>query len=169
MDRSELARELAQDETFRKRLLSAIGHGSEAARRARGGFGLKGAIERLMTDQRLLSELRAARKDLQRAYTRVEAKKRSHKLRKLLFFAALASVVGVPQIRQRVAEAIARVRNYSQPTTESGERQPRPSRLEELTKDELYARAQEADIAGRSEMSKEELIAALRASSHAAR
>ena len=34
--------------------------------------------------------------------------------------------------------------------------------LEELTKDELYERARAADIHGRSEMSKEELIAALR-------
>ncbi|RFC66281.1 Rho termination factor [Fulvimarina endophytica] len=33
---------------------------------------------------------------------------------------------------------------------------------EEWTKDELYERAQELDIAGRSDMNKEELIAALR-------
>ncbi len=34
--------------------------------------------------------------------------------------------------------------------------------LEELTKEELYERAQAADIPGRSSMSKDELIAALR-------
>jgi hypothetical protein len=34
--------------------------------------------------------------------------------------------------------------------------------LEELTKEELYKRARAADIAGRSEMTKDELIAALR-------
>jgi DNA end-binding protein Ku len=34
--------------------------------------------------------------------------------------------------------------------------------LEELTKEELYERAQAADIPGRSHMSKDELIAALR-------
>jgi hypothetical protein len=41
----------------------------------------------------------------------------------------------------------------------------RPRRLENLTKEELYARAQEADTPGRSEMSKEQLIEALRATS----
>ena len=40
-----------------------------------------------------------------------------------------------------------------------------PSSLEALSKDELYARAQEADIPGRSEMSKQDLIAALRSRS----
>ena len=34
-------------------------------------------------------------------------------------------------------------------------------RLEEMTKEELYERARQAEIPGRSEMSKEELIAAL--------
>jgi hypothetical protein len=38
----------------------------------------------------------------------------------------------------------------------------RPGSLEELTRDELYARAQEAEIPGRSEMSKDELVEALR-------
>ena len=41
----------------------------------------------------------------------------------------------------------------------------RPRGLEDLTKEELYVRAQEADIPGRSEMSKEQLVAALRARS----
>ncbi len=36
------------------------------------------------------------------------------------------------------------------------------SRYEEWTKDELYARAQELDIDGRSDMTTDELIAALR-------
>ena len=44
-------------------------------------------------------------------------------------------------------------------------RQGQPSSLEDLTKEELYQRAQEADIPGRSEMSKDELIAALRSAS----
>ena len=34
--------------------------------------------------------------------------------------------------------------------------------LDKMTKDELYKRAQDADIPGRSEMSKDELVAALR-------
>ena len=34
--------------------------------------------------------------------------------------------------------------------------------LDDLTRDELYKRAQDADIAGRSDMTKDELVAALR-------
>ena len=47
----------------------------------------------------------------------------------------------------------------------SDDSRARPRRLEDLTKEELYARAQEADIPGRSEMSKEQLAEALRARS----
>ena len=41
----------------------------------------------------------------------------------------------------------------------------RGSNLEDMTKDELYERAQKADIPGRSEMTKSELIEALRPTS----
>lgn len=41
----------------------------------------------------------------------------------------------------------------------------RRTSLEGLTKDELYERAQQADIPGRSEMTKDELLKALRGSS----
>jgi hypothetical protein len=41
----------------------------------------------------------------------------------------------------------------------------RVSNLEDMTKDELYERAQKADIPGRSEMTKSELIKALRSTS----
>ena len=41
----------------------------------------------------------------------------------------------------------------------------RASNLEDMTKDELYERAQKADIPGRSEMTKSELIEALRSAS----
>ena len=41
----------------------------------------------------------------------------------------------------------------------------RASNLEDMTKDELYERAQKADIPGRSEMTKAELIKALRSTS----
>jgi Rho termination factor, N-terminal domain len=37
--------------------------------------------------------------------------------------------------------------------------------LESMTKDELYKRAQEADIPGRSDMTKDELVRALRSAS----
>jgi hypothetical protein len=49
---SALALALAQDKRFRKRLLSAIEHGSEAGRRTRRGLGLSGAAARLATDER---------------------------------------------------------------------------------------------------------------------
>ena len=41
----------------------------------------------------------------------------------------------------------------------------RSQNLEEMTKDELYERAQKADIQGRSDMTKDELIKALRSAS----
>ncbi len=41
----------------------------------------------------------------------------------------------------------------------------RASNLEDMTKDELYERAQKADIPGRSDMTKDELIKALRSAS----
>jgi len=41
----------------------------------------------------------------------------------------------------------------------------RASKLEDLTKDELYERAQKADIPGRSDMTKDELIKALHSAS----
>jgi len=41
----------------------------------------------------------------------------------------------------------------------------RASNLEDMTKDELYERAQKADIPGRSDMTKNELIKALRSAS----
>jgi hypothetical protein len=168
---SELATQLAQDKKFRKRLLSAIEHSSEAGRRTRRGLGVTGAIRRLATDERLLTELTSARDDLQRAYARAEKTGRSHKLRKLMFFAALASIAGVPQLRDRVT---GKAKNYREPIVDfanrkirgaSRERQSAPSSLEDLTKEELYARAQDADVPGRSEMSKEQLISALRARS----
>ena len=37
-----------------------------------------------------------------------------------------------------------------------------PPDLDELTKDQLYRRAQKADIPGRSEMTKDELVLALK-------
>jgi hypothetical protein len=168
---SELATQLAQDKKFRKRLLSAIEHGSEVGRRTRRGLGVTGVIRRLSTDEGLLAELKSARNDLQRAYARAEKTRRSHKLRKFMFFAALASIAGVPQLRDRVT---GKAKNYREPVVDFAnqkiggaprERQSPPNSLEDLTKEELYARAQDADVPGRSEMSKEQLISALRARS----
>jgi hypothetical protein len=172
MNASALALQLAQDRKFRRRLLSAIEHSAKAGRRTRRGLGLSGAVARLATDQTLLRELKSARDDLQQAYGRLEAKRRSHKVRNVVVLAALASVAGAPQVRERAAAAVKRARERLQGRTEPGsqvarstvtdESPSRPRRLEDLTREELYARAQEVDIAGRSEMSKEQLIEALR-------
>jgi hypothetical protein len=161
---SELALQLAQDKKFRKRLLSALRHSSKAKRRARRDLGIAGAVRRIAADESVQSELKRARDDLQRARARLESKRSSHRLRKLsLFIAALASIFAVPHVRKSISALIAKApkktgRLLGQARAGSG-----PQSLDDLTKEELYARAQEADIPGRSEMSKEELVEALRA------
>ena len=165
-----LALALAQDKRFRKRLLSAVEHSSEAGRRTRRGLGPTGAVVRLATDETLLKELRSARSDLQQAYGRLEAKRRSHKLRNFLVLAAaLASFAGIPQLRARLLGVVEKARQrLPRVGSPLGERHQatRPSgRLEDMTQEQLYERAQEADIPGRSEMSKEQLVEALRARS----
>jgi hypothetical protein len=162
---SALAVKLAQDRKFRERLLSAIEHGYEASRQARRGLGLGGAVRRLATDQALLREVRSARSDLEQAYARLEAKRRSHKLRNLLALTALASIAGVPQLRERLAAVIAKASRRATRLAASDDSPTRPHSIEDSTREELYARAQEADIPGRSEMSKEQLVEALRARS----
>jgi hypothetical protein len=167
---SALALALAQDKRFRRRLLSAIEHGSEAGRRTRRGLGLSGAVARLATDETLLKELRSARSDLQQAYVRLEAKRRSRKLRNFLVLAALALFAGVPQLRARLVGVVEKARqrlpDVGSPSrrSSSGDSRP-PGALEDMTKEQLYERAQEAEIPGRSEMSKEQLVEALRARS----
>jgi hypothetical protein len=171
-----LALQLAQDRKFRERLLAAIEHGSAAGRRTRRGLGLRGTVAGLAADETLLRELRSARSDLEQAYGRLEAKRRTHKLRNFLVLAALASLAGVPQFRSWLRAAFAKASEARQrlpwvgvgdadTRSTSDVSRARPRRLEDLTKEELYARAQEADIPGRSEMSKEQLVEALRARS----
>jgi hypothetical protein len=171
---SALALQLAKDRKFRSRLLSAIEHGLAAGRRTRRGLGLRGKVAGLAADETLLRELRGVRNELEQAYGRLEAKRRSHKLRNFLVLVALASLAVVPQFRARLGAAFAKVSKVRQSSSGVGnsdtrspsdESRTRPRSLEDLTKEELYARAQEADIPGRSEMSKEQLVEALRARS----
>ena len=170
VDASELARQLAQDAKFRRRLASAIGHGVIARRRARRELGLGGTVRRLASDERLLRELRRARADLQQANRRIR-RRRSHKLRNAALIGSLAGLAALPQVRQRVTAAVSDERVRRDTLTRlrnlvgsyGPDRFGRPGGLEELTRDELYARAQEAEIPGRSEMSKDELVEALRA------
>ena len=80
---AELATSLAKDKKFRKQLISAIGHGTIAKRRASKRIGFVAAVTRLGADPKLKSELRKMTKHLDNAWGRVE-KKRSHKLRNSL-------------------------------------------------------------------------------------
>ena len=59
-------------------------------------------------------------------------------------------------------EKAARIANSGKEASKKGGESPP---YEEWTKDELYDRAQELDVDGRSEMSKDELIEALRSDS----
>jgi len=96
----ELAVALAQDKKFRRQLLSAIGHGTVARRRAARRIGFVAAVSRLGLDQNLRHELRQTAGNLQRALTRVE-KKRSHRLRNsLILIGAGGAAVVVPQSRR---------------------------------------------------------------------
>ncbi|TML43704.1 MAG: hypothetical protein E6G19_11350 [Actinobacteria bacterium] len=65
-----------------------------------------------------------------------------------------------PKRREEFTDISSRLR-----LTDSGSDASRAAALEGLTREELYARAQEADIPGRSEMSKQELVEALRVKS----
>ena len=169
VDASELARQLARDRKFRKRMASAIGHGAKARRRARREVGLAGTIRRLASDERMLRELRSARDDLQQASRRIR-RRRSHKLRNAALIGSLAGLAAVPQVRQKVTgvfsdesvrrDAVNRVKSLR--SSYGSDRSGQPGNLEDLSRDELYARAQKAEIPGRSEMSKDELVEALR-------
>lgn len=102
---SELAWQLARDQRFRRQLRSAFEHGTRASDRARHSFGVSGALNRLVNDQALLSELRSARRDLERAYGRLEAKRRRRRLRALAVL-VLASAAAAPALRERLPNAI---------------------------------------------------------------
>ena len=133
---SELALELARDRKFRKRLASALEHGSAAQRRVPRSPGLVESVQRLASDRALRGELRKAREDLTHAYSRLDAKRHGSRLRAAVVLAGVASAGAAPMLRKRLSH--------------SGGSSP--GKLEDLTKDELYARAQAAEIPGRSEM-----------------
>ena len=77
---------LSRDRKFRKQLLSAIGHGAKAKRRAAKRVGFLAAASRLANDKQLKRELETMTKNLKQAWSRVEVKqKRSHKLRNTMF------------------------------------------------------------------------------------
>lgn len=73
------------------------------------------------------------------------------------FFASRAAPWVVSRVKPLVDAGRSR---FQRPTPKPGGRE---RSLEELTKEELYERAQAADIEGRSTMSKDELVRALKA------
>jgi uncharacterized membrane protein len=89
---TELAAALARDRKFRKQLLSAVGHGTIARRRAKRRLGFYAAVNRLASDPKLTGELRKMSKNLEKAWSRVE-RKRSHNLRNTLLVVAGAGTV----------------------------------------------------------------------------
>jgi len=95
---------LARDKKFRKQLVSALGHGAKAKRRARSRVGMTAAATRLATDRQLRSELQRMASDLQSAWTRVEAKKQSHKLRNtvLVLAGGAAATAGAVKFKDRL-------------------------------------------------------------------
>jgi uncharacterized membrane protein len=93
---------LSRDKKFRKQLLSAIGHGAKAKRRASKRIGFMATLTRLTSDKQLRRELQTMTKDLKRAWGRVE-KKRSHKLRNtMLVLGGGAAAAGAFKFRDRV-------------------------------------------------------------------
>jgi hypothetical protein len=95
----DLALALSRDKKFRKQLLSALGHGAVARRRAKRKIGLTAVASRLAADRQLRRELSTMSKNLKGAWGRVE-KKRSHKLRTtLLVLGGGAAAVGLVQSR----------------------------------------------------------------------
>jgi uncharacterized membrane protein len=76
----DFALALSRDKKFRKELISAIGHGAKAKRRASKRVGFTAAATRIAKDKQLRRELEKMTKNLQQAWGRAE-KKRSHKVR----------------------------------------------------------------------------------------
>jgi uncharacterized membrane protein len=101
-----LALALSRDKKFRKQLLSALGHGAVAKRRAIRNIGLTAAATRFASDKQLRRELSTMSKNLQGAWGRVE-KKRSHRLRTtLLVVGGGAAAVGLLRSRGRIRDRL---------------------------------------------------------------
>ena len=116
---AELAASLAKDKKFRKQLLSAVGHGTIAKRRAQKRIGFFAAATRLAADPKLKIELRKMTQHLDKAWGRVE-KKRSHKLRNFLIVVAgigAAVAAAAPHTRKKVSKLGGVVGGGSMPRT----------------------------------------------------
>jgi uncharacterized membrane protein len=97
---TELAASLAKDRKFRKELLSGIGHGVIARRRAARRLGFLAAATRIASDLELKNELRRMTRNLERAWGRVE-KKQSHKLRNTLLVVGIGGAAAAAASQRR--------------------------------------------------------------------
>ena len=102
----DLALALSRDKKFRKQLISAVGHGTAAKRKAASRMGTAAVAARLAADEDVRRELATMTKNLQQAWTRVE-KKRSHKLRNTVFvLGSGAAAFGAFKFRNRLGGAM---------------------------------------------------------------
>jgi hypothetical protein len=81
-------------------------------------------------------------------------------------FYAYAQQTGIGDPKRTAERAARRIHGgragQSSNNSDQGSARTTPHRLDERTKDELYERAQELDIEGRSNMTKDELVDAIR-------
>jgi uncharacterized membrane protein len=101
----DFALALSRDKKFRKELLSALGHGARAKKRASKRLGFMAAVTRLGNDKQLRRELQMVTKNVQDAWNRVERKqKRSHKLRNtmLVLGGGAAATAGGLKLRDKL-------------------------------------------------------------------
>ena len=114
-----LAAALAKDKKFRKELISAIGHGAVARRRAARRIGFLAAVSRISADPKLRREVLGMVKNLENAWSRVTRKKRSHRLRNLVIVAGAggaAAAAALPGSRRAVI-GLVRGRGGASPRT----------------------------------------------------
>ena len=114
-----LAADLVKDKKFRKELISAIGHGAVARRRAARRIGFLAAVGRISADPKLRREVLGMVKNLENAWSRVTRKKRSHRLRNLVIVAGAggaAAAAALPGSRRAVI-GLVRGRGGASPRT----------------------------------------------------
>jgi uncharacterized membrane protein len=114
---TELAAALAKDRKFRKELLSAVGHGVTARRRAAKRIGFVAAATRIGTDAKLRREVKAMVTSFDKAWTRVQ-KKRSHKLRNsLLALIGIGGAAAAAPHAKKLAGQVGKVAGGTKPRT----------------------------------------------------
>jgi uncharacterized membrane protein len=132
---SPYADQLAHDETFRRRLLAAVGAGLAAQERVRRQAGLMGAAGRLGSDPVLRAQITEAIAQLQKAKGRVtRTRTRSHKTRNVLLVLAGAGTAAALVARRRGSAVhrhpLAGRKNWLGDTLKAA-REPAPTTIEQ--------------------------------------